>query len=632
MMICPYCGNLVDAEDEVCEKCGEILPRSDRRNEGVMAIRQGKKARQAASEETVPMAYERQGTGKTYIDPSLGEEDTTAEPDYMVQESTHHQETPAQVERNERKIYEDTYAHTDMSLVSGSGSRRHHKYNQLLGKRTNWMVVLLVSIVLLAFLSVGTIVFLQRSEHGQRILARMGREASADAYWVVGEERMDTGDIEGAIADFEKAVEKDGEENLNVSGVLMLASCYESIGDLEHAEAIYIHLYTDVVPSASEAYTHEVRILQSTGREAEAAELLKLAYERTGNSNFNRQRNELLPEPPVTSLGAGLYEEKKYVHLTSASQDDIYYTFDAEAILPEDGTLFTEDVFLDEGVWNMRAVSVRGSLVSDELVAVYRIIMPSPQTPYAMLAPATYQKRQRVHLRVGDENKDDTDITIYYTIDGSIPDADSPIYDGEGVLLPGGNSTLHAVAVNGYGKASNTLERKYKVEQRPWPEKSYTIEDTASGIVLNKTTWDDFRAAYGEGERMEMVTMDGLGDECRKHYYSWGYAVFYMDATRLFLCELYFTQSTFNAPRGTGIGDTENGVVSKFRDMGQVESPSGNRGLYYNDNGRGKIFVQENGGKLIRYVHNTADSHRWQLDYYLSPGGLVIAVDQTYIP
>ena len=68
--------------------------------------------------------------------------------------------------------------------------------------------------------------------------------------------------------------------------------------------------------------------------------------------------------------------------------------------------------------------------------------------------------------------------------------------------------------------------------------------------------------------------------------------------------------------------------------MGQVESPSGNRGLYSNTkDGTGKIWVQEEGGKIIRYRCYTPDgSHWWQLDYRTNENGNVVSIDMKYDP
>ena len=66
--------------------------------------------------------------------------------------------------------------------------------------------------------------------------------------------------------------------------------------------------------------------------------------------------------------------------------------------------------------------------------------------------------------------------------------------------------------------------------------------------------------------------------------------------------------------------------------MGQIASASGNRGLYATGDGTGKIWVQEDGTKIIRYKCNSTDGHMWQLDYILNRSGTVSAIDMIYLP
>ncbi len=611
-----------------------------------MAIRQGKRARMAAmlGEPAVPLqsektTFEYQGASRigneiTGSQNSSGQIPVYADVDVFGVEGDPLTEEDL---RFEDKIHRSAvYGGTTEEILlppNPAHARRNRKKHAV-----NWWKIGIALGVLFVFILGGIFIFLRQTDTGQKILARLGQDASSTAYWEIGEERMDTGDVENAILAFERAraideeaMEQDNAE-YNVPGLLMLASTYEATNRTAEAEQIYIDLYTNIVPTANDAYTNEIRILLATGREAEAADLMMQAYQKTGQTSYRTQRNELLPKAPETNVYAGLYEEKKYITLTSQEGYDIYYTFNAEAQLPEEGTHYEQEIFLDEGIYTMRAVAVNGQLVSDELNAVYRIIMPSPQTPRASLAPNTYKQRQRVRLWPGLDNMEDDDITIYYTIDGSLPDADSPIYTGDPVLLPGNYVDLHAVAVNRYGKASNTLSIRYKILAKPYPLTSYDINDTGSGLTLCLTTWDEFRAVYGDALDMEEVRLSGIADPCQKRIYPWGYAVFYKQSGRQLLGELYFTTSIISAPRGTGIGNTENDVVGKFRDMGQLASASGNRGLYENDSGKGKIYQQDDGTRIIRYTANTADSHKWQLEYTLSASGVVVAVDQLYIP
>ena len=125
--------------------------------------------------------------------------------------------------------------------------------------------------------------------------------------------------------------------------------------------------------------------------------------------------------------------------------------------------------------------------------------------------------------------------------------------------------------------------------------------------------------------------MEGFESMSEKHFYEWGYAVFAPKKNERVLVELYYTSQTFDAPRKTKIGDTEEEIVAAFRDMGQVTSPSGNRGLYANSNGSGKIFVVE-GGKEIRYTTTTADNRIWQLTYSLNDKGVCTAINWELMP
>ena len=65
--------------------------------------------------------------------------------------------------------------------------------------------------------------------------------------------------------------------------------------------------------------------------------------------------------------------------------------------------------------------------------------------------------------------------------------------------------------------------------------------------------------------------------------------------------------------------------------MQQIPSASGNRGLYSNNDGTGKIWKQENGEKIIRYRYNQ-DGHWIQLEYLLNTAGNVKNINWKYIP
>ena len=670
-MLCPKCGFYSDAEENVCPECGTVLSAAaGRKMTGAQAIRQGRRARQAAltpppprteNNATAPAPGQEgrrrrrdasRSASTAENRESAGQREREASPEsipamgtgaagqrqHEADPETGAAETEAETEPDRfSRLYRPVYDENNLQEEEAERAAiRYERTRHRSLKQINWIRItfIVAAVVILAVGGGG--LFLRYTDAGQKILARLGRTANSTALWAVGEEQLEEGDVGRAIENLEKARDQDLAEGIvDVDGLLLLGSAYEADGRIAEAAALYEQIYTET-PSRTEAYVNHIRILRASGSSgdlARAGELMKTAYEKTGDASFATQRSDLLPAPPEVEPIAGYYETKKRISLSSYQGYDVYYTFDADAELPSGGVLYQEEIFLDEGIHNLRAVAVNGELVSDELRGTYKIIMPSPQTPQSTLAPNTYKTRQRVRLRPGKDNEKDSDIVIYYTVDGSSPDADSPIFKGDPIILPTGWVTLKAVAVNRYNKVSNMLEIKYKIEAKPWPLSAWDKTEPVTGLALYQTGLLDFQKDYGEGTLAEEYASAEFGSECRRYEYSWGYAVMNRTKGGWVLVELYMTQTgAFKLPRGTNVGDTEAYVTGKFRDMGQVESASGNRGLYDVGDGTGKIWLQEDGTKIIRYRCTTADSRWQQLDYYINRSGTVYAVDWKYEP
>lgn len=659
-MFCPNCRAFVASDAERCPQCNMPLnlPKDeDEQEDGdLLHFRQGRHLKGKQSSAPRPperSARRRRSASHAPDDEELQQDTAAAEEDFMRQQ-----------ERERPYVYgeEDPFM-VDSAVLSGgrTGSQvvsygkrapvleRRTRSAQYLRRGTNWMFVLVACVVAFVLLLVGTYLFLTKTDEGQVIMARLGQDANANALWQVGEERLNNGDLAGAIDYFVKANELDGKENANVSGLLMLGNAYEADEQMEKAEEVYAYLYTEIVPSAADAYRNQVRIYLAQNRQKEAADLLAVAYKNTGVASFESQRTSILPPTPGASVTAGYYTAKQTISFAVAEDYDVYYTFNELNILPDEGVLYTEPLELGEGDWTLRAVAVSGDLVSDVMKGSYQIYMPTPLQPDVSLAPGTYEKRQKITLRPGKLTAEQLErnpgyaatlddevaqtVTIYYTIDGSTPDEDSPLYTtGDRIQMPGGNVTLKAISVNGYGKSSTIKEVGYKFQQKPWTKTKMTVNDVLGNWKLASTNKDNFVKVCGEGKSTETEYSYVIGMEQEKVTYDWGYACFARLKTANVLVEIYMTRNEFDAPRGTSIGNTESEVVALYKDYGQVESPSGNRGLYEDEIDKGKIYKQEDGSKIIRYRVETGDSHVWQLDYETNTSGVVTAIRWSYEP
>jgi len=650
-----------------CERCGTYLGKyssSHMADQGVRAIRQG---RVSASAPTLPSQPGRMREYGDYDLSSIPLEDGTRSPRRKSAQPIYGKSGSSRPDTRRGVPVNTAYRAPNV--------RRNHVHVHTVRRHNiNWMLIGLIAFLLVLVIGGGAYYLISTSESGQRAAARRNALAATEgmfelaansrditvqeerealletwmsvephAYWMAGQEYLDVGDVETAIICFRIGDVVDPE---NYDGLLMLASAYElNVQDAE-AEMVYLKLIDEISPFRADAYTALIRMYQAQERRPEAADMMLKAYQNTDKESFRLEREDYIPETPQTSLNAGRYEISKLegnVHLTSPQGYDIYYTTDDSAKLPEEGILSTDGSFVPtEGTVNLRAVCVSGDLVSDPMSVSYTFYYPSPPAPKSNLAPNTYKKLIEVQLRPGtfwddtrtkkEKAEDEKHYRYFYTIDGSTPDENSPPYDGTPIKMPSGRVTLKAICMNQYDKMSSILEVGYKFDVKPYPLDVYQEEDVFTGFVMNKTTPDEFKQTFGNPKEELPTAYLGTGKQAIHLNYDWGYAVFMLDGTAWELVRIEMNQSLGNGPRGVGFGSTEDEITSVYKDFGQVQSPNGERGLYYDYPRVGKVHVLENGQRMVQYSCSTVAGNVWVLQYYLGDNGRVNKIIHYYQP
>lgn len=650
-MICQRCGTYMSSEDALtCDHCGALLSSESPMTPmtGVRAIRQG---RMGATPPVLP-DQPREGV------PEYGDYDMSPLP--VQQERSPRRKTAP---KGLASFASRPTTHRGVPVNSRVRSKpiaaRHVKTHSVKKHPVNWMLMGLIMVALLIAVGVGYALYMSNTDEGQRITARRLvadtteitlelatstddlrqtlreealkelRGAPAHAYWLVGQEYIDRGDVETAILSFRIANILDPE---NYDGLLMLANAYELNNDDAAAEALYLTLSDTVAKSRPEAYTALIRMYQDQSRNPEAAAMMLNAYQNTDREAYRLERKDFIPNTPQVDLAAGRYELEQTVHLTSPQGYDIYYTLDDAAKLPEDG-IYTEDgtLKIPEGNLTLRAVCISEDLVSDPLSVTYQVFYPTPAAPKTNLAPDTYTSPKSVMLRPGD-SKTKEKLTFYYTIDGSIPTVESPVFDGTTpIKLPTGRVVIRAVAVNEYGKMSSTCEVGYKFDFKPHPLEVYSEADQFDGFVVGVTAPEEFTQRFGAPSATSTVQYLHLTEEAQRMDYPWGSAVFLKTGNKWVLVSIEMNREIAQGPRGVGFGSTESEITSVYKDFGQVRSPNGNRGLYYAYPNIGQVIQNADGTQTVQYSCGTLESKVWVLQYVLS-GGRVTKIVHFYQP
>lgn len=223
--------------------------------------------------------------------------------------------------------------------------------------------------------------------------------------------------------------------------------------------------------------------------------------------------NPSIVATPVISPATGTYTGSKLVTITTATPGaEIYYTTSGNN--PVIGTSFTKlytGAFWITGSATIRAMGVKSGITNSAIAVSYITITNQsgilPEPVSISPDPGDFQQAQTVVLTYGDPT-----VTIYYTLDGTEPDPDSPntfVYTGPFVIS--NSATVVAIAMkNGVlqgllepavyniGVVTATAENQQVGEVLVYPNPSPT------GIFQIKMAHGDFELIH-----YQVTTLDG---------------------------------------------------------------------------------------------------------------------------
>lgn len=543
--------------------------------------------------------------------------------------------TPSPASRPERLQTPDFRAPLDARREQADGQAprvrmvKRHRYRAIEPEYSefatlNWIRLLIVTAVSVAFLAVGAYVFLTKTSAGTTFCARRGWDTTAEAYHQVGREAMSEGSISRAVQALEIAQTKNPDD---LETLIDLGRAYMGINRADRAELAYMHAI-QCWPAYPESYRYLIEIMLDDGRNYEALQCINLAVENTGDTYFSTLLKQIKPAAPSVSILGGTFTAE--FDLTMSAEDDakIYYTTLGEDPTLE-GTLYTGPIHLAEGSWRIQAVAAKGGMFSNVNAQTYVVNKPNPDAPKATLASDTYDSVRTVSLRCGKDV-----VAMYYTMDGTAPTVESKLYEGP-IKLRVGKTTLRAIAVNVEGKTSNEMVVEYECKGNAG--KAFNEKDIVDKLTINGTTRESFVSTYGQPSAEQDDGSDELGAYTRLQYV-WGSAVFLdrQNGKDAVLVELVTASPDMKYPRSTRIGMRVEDVLSAYRDVGGEENTQGVRNLYtMRTSNTGSLGIltrlDEDDYHIGYYFH--LESGAWlELSYY-SEGGLIVRVEWSwYMP
>lgn len=254
-----------------------------------------------------------------------------------------------------------------------------------------------------------------------------------------------------------------GLDEENQDALLLKGQICLAMEAYEDAETQFLAVLS-LDPSCAEAYEGLITLYDAQGYTGKIRELMDGVTDQEILALFE---DYIVPVPEI-GVESGSFSEYFTVELTAPEDGlEIYYTLDGTTP-DKDDTLYEEPVEISgQGTIVLTAVCMnQDGEYSEPVSAEYEVELDAPDTPAVSPDGGQFSMPATVTITVPEGT------TVYYTWDGSEPDAGSEKYTGP-IDIPEGNNILSVVAIDKNGMKSSVLKCNYIY----YPDSSSSGED-----------------------------------------------------------------------------------------------------------------------------------------------------------
>lgn len=187
--------------------------------------------------------------------------------------------------------------------------------------------------------------------------------------------RANTYQIEGnykeALNCYEHVLKKDPDNTVEI--YMYMISCYEKLGYDGEYEDYLLRIVESPQKTETQEFIAYAKLIQLY-REGNSFQTINTLLKNCKSDKIKEQYRSYLVNVPVFHHEEGVYYEIIPLKLSSTEGYDIYYTLDGSEPT-RDSIQYTEPIFLDDGIYEFRAICMNEySVTSDVVTKKYEII------------------------------------------------------------------------------------------------------------------------------------------------------------------------------------------------------------------------------------------------------------------